>query len=73
MACYARPSPAIVCLHGYGANMEDLTGLASALDPTGYQYVFPNGPLPAFDGADLSMRTWYERGGNESPEAVTFQ
>lgn len=67
-----RVYPLIVCLHGYGANMEDLTGLASALDSTGYLYVFPNGPLPAFDGADPSMRTWYERGGNESPDAVQF-
>jgi hypothetical protein len=46
--------------------MQDLTGLAAALDPTGYLYVSPNGPLSAFDGADPSMRTWYERGGNES-------
>src|SRR5262249_52603718 len=64
--------PLIVCLHGYGANMDDLTALASALDPDDYLYVFPNGPLPAVDGADQSMRTWYERGGNESHEAVTI-
>src|SRR3954465_15631963 len=64
--------PLIICLHGYGANMEDLTSLASALDPGGYLYVFPNGPLPPFNGADFRMRTWYERGGNESYEAVHF-
>lgn len=67
-----KPYPLVVCLHGFGANMEDLTGLVSALDPCGYLYVFPNGPLAAIDGADVSQRAWYERGGFESPEAVGF-
>jgi phospholipase/carboxylesterase len=67
-----RAYPLIVCLHGYGANMEDLTALPSVLDLPDCLYVLPNGPLPAFDGADPTMRTWYERGGNESPDAVQF-
>jgi phospholipase/carboxylesterase len=62
--------PLILCLHGYGADMHDLAGLAEALDPTGYLYVLPSAPLPAFDGADVTARAWHERGGNESPEAV---
>ncbi len=62
--------PLIFCLHGYGADMHDLAGLAAALDATRYIYVLPNGPLPAFDGADVTARAWHERGGNESPEAV---
>lgn len=62
--------PLIVCLHGFGANKDDLTELAPALDPTGYLYVFPNGPQAAFGGPDGTMRAWYERGGNESAEAV---
>lgn len=62
--------PLIICLHGYGADTHDLTGLASAISPCDYRYVFPNGPLPAFDGADSTLRAWYERGGNESPGAV---
>jgi phospholipase/carboxylesterase len=62
--------PVIFCLHGFGADMTDLAGLAEALDPSGYVYVLPNAPLPAFDGADPTARAWYERGGNESPEAV---
>ncbi len=65
-----RAYPLILCLHGYGANMDDLTPLASVLNSSDYLYVFPNGPLAAFAGADTAMRTWYERGGNESPEAV---
>ena len=62
--------PLILCLHGYGADMHDLAGLAPALDSKGYIYVLPNGPLPAFDGADVTARAWHERGGNECPEAV---
>lgn len=62
--------PLVICLHGYGAGMEDLTGLAEAIDPQRYVYVFPNGPRPAFDGADTTSRAWFERGGHESPEGV---
>lgn len=62
--------PLVVCLHGYGANMEDLTGLASAIDPVGYRYLFPNAPIAAFGDVDPTLRAWYERGGNESPAAV---
>src|SRR3954454_767738 len=62
--------PLILCLHGYGADMHDLAGLAPALDPSGCLYVLPNGPLPAFDGSDCIGRAWYERRGEGSPEAV---
>src|SRR5262245_57847855 len=65
-----QPSPVVVCLHGCGADKNDLTGLARALGPSGYLYVFPDGPRLAFDGADATMRAWYERGGQESPETV---
>ncbi|HLF78122.1 MAG TPA: phospholipase [Dehalococcoidia bacterium] len=36
--------PLVVLLHGFGANMYDLAGLASVIDATGYVYAFPNGP-----------------------------
>lgn len=64
------PTPLIFCLHGYGANMRDLAGLAPAIDPNGYVYVLPNGPMAAPDLNDPSARAWHERGGSESPEAV---
>lgn len=65
-----RAYPLIFCMHGFGASMDDLTGLASVLNPAGYLYVFPNAPVAAFDGADATMRAWYERGGDESLSAV---
>jgi phospholipase/carboxylesterase len=62
--------PLIFLLHGYGADMHDLAGLAQALSTSGYLYVLPNGPLPAFDGADITARAWHDRGGNETPESA---
>ena len=39
--------PMIILLHGYGANMADLAGLAPAIHRTGYVYACPNAPVPA--------------------------
>jgi phospholipase/carboxylesterase len=36
--------PLVILLHGFGANMYDLAGLAGAIDETGYVYAFPNAP-----------------------------
>ena len=38
--------PLIVMLHGFGANMRDLAGLAPAIESEGYVYACPNGPIP---------------------------
>lgn len=62
--------PLVICLHGYGADMHDLEGLARVIHRTGYRFVFPNGLLPAFEGVDRTARAWHERGGNESAGAV---
>ncbi len=36
--------PLVVLMHGFGANMYDLASLATAIDPAGYVYAFPNAP-----------------------------
>ena len=36
--------PLIIMLHGFGANMQDLAGIAPILNATGYVYSFPNAP-----------------------------
>ena len=64
------PYPVIICLHGYGADMHDLAGLASAIDQTGYVYVCPNAPVAVSIGPGYTGRAWYERGGSASPEAM---
>ena len=38
--------PLVVMLHGFGANMQDLAGLAPAINDTGYVYACPNAPIP---------------------------
>lgn len=39
-------APAVVCFHGYGANMRDLASLAMEADLDGpCRWVFPDGPL----------------------------
>jgi phospholipase/carboxylesterase len=65
-----RPYPVIVCLHGFGADMRDLAGLAPAIDQTGHLYVCPNAPLRLPIGPGYIGRAWYEPGGNASPAAV---
>jgi phospholipase/carboxylesterase len=62
--------PVIVCLHGFGADMRDLAGLAPAIDATGYLYICPNAPLTVSIGPGYTGRAWYERGGNASPAAM---
>ncbi|MBY0525450.1 MAG: hypothetical protein K2R98_18735 [Gemmataceae bacterium] len=62
------PHPLLIWLHGFGANKDDLSGLAPVVSRTGYLYVFPDAPLATAD--DSTVRAWYERGGKESPDAV---
>ena len=38
--------PLVIMLHGFGANMEDLAGLAPAIETEGYVYACPNAPIP---------------------------
>ena len=41
-SCY----PLVIMLHGFGANMQDLAGLAPAISADGYVYACPNAPIP---------------------------
>ena len=38
--------PLVIMLHGFGANMEDLAGLAPAIETEGYVYACPKAPNP---------------------------
>jgi phospholipase/carboxylesterase len=62
--------PLVICLHGFGADMRDLAGLAPAIDQTGYLYICPNAPLTVPIGPGYSGRAWYERGDTASPAAM---
>jgi len=62
--------PMIVCLHGRGAEMRDLAGLAPAIDQRGYVYVCPNAPVTISIGPGYTGQAWYEPGGNPNPAAM---
>jgi phospholipase/carboxylesterase len=62
--------PMVVCLHGRGADMRDLAGLAPAIDQTGYIYVCPNAPVTISIAPGYTGRAWYEPTGNPSPAAM---
>jgi phospholipase/carboxylesterase len=65
-----QPYPMIVCLHGRGADMRDLAGLAPAIDQRGYLYVCPNAPVTISIGPGYTGQAWYEPGGAPSPAAM---
>src|ERR671922_2662376 len=65
-----RAYPMIVCLHGRGADMRDLAGLAPAIDQTGYLYVCPNAPVTIPIGPGYSGRAWYEPASNPNQAAM---
>ncbi len=62
--------PLIVMLHGFGANMQDLAGLAPMINQEGYVYACPNAPL-AFDlGGGHAGWGWMAPRGMSTPEQV---
>lgn len=50
--------PLVVLLHGFGANMYDLAGLAPSIDPSGYVYAFPNAPYSLDFGGGATGYSW---------------
>jgi phospholipase/carboxylesterase len=54
----ATPTARLVGLHGWGSNAQDLASLAPYLNLQGYQYLFPNGPMPHPQVS--GGRMWYD-------------
>tara|TARA_B100001971_G_scaffold189167_1_gene191029 strand:- start:972 stop:1661 length:690 start_codon:yes stop_codon:yes gene_type:complete len=62
--------PLVILLHGFGANMQDLAGLAPVINATGYVYACPNAPI-AFDmGFGQAGYGWMSPQGQNTPEEV---
>lgn len=53
-----RVYPLIILLHGYGAHMNDLTGLSPMIDTQNYIYAFPNGPISLTIGYGIQGHAW---------------
>lgn len=64
----ARRYPLVIMLHGFGANMQDLAGLAPVINSKGYVYACPNAPI-AFDlGQGHAGYGWTPPRGDATPE-----
>ena len=64
----AAEYPLVIMLHGFGANMHDLAGLAPAINPAGYIYACPNAPLPFNLGLGHAGFGWMTPRGGGTPE-----
>ena len=50
--------PMVIMLHGFGANMQDLAGIAPVIDSQGYVYAFPNGPEALQIAPNMTGYSW---------------
>ena len=64
-------APCVVLLHGLGASMEDLVGVADFVDPEGrFRWIFPNAPIrPVRINGGRPVRAWYDIYGLDSHSA----
>ena len=60
--------PAVVLLHGFGASMSDLVGLAPGIDRSGYLYLFPNAPIRMQFEYGMTGYAWTPPGGQPGGE-----
>jgi phospholipase/carboxylesterase len=60
--------PLVIMLHGFGANMQDLAGLAPAINDTGYVYACPNAPIPFQLGPGQTGFGWMTPRGGGTPD-----
>ena len=60
--------PLVVMLHGFGANMQDLAGLAPAINDTGYVYACPTAPITFELGPGQTGFGWMTPRGGGTPE-----
>jgi len=66
--------PLVIMLHGFGANMQDLAGLAPAINATGYVYACPNAPISFQLGVGQAGFGWITpRGGGTAEETANSE
>lgn len=62
--------PLIIMLHGFGANMQDLAGLASVINSRGYVYACPNAPIMFDLGGGHPGYGWSSPRGQSTAEEI---
>ena len=60
--------PLVIMLHGFGASMQDLAGLAPAINATEYVYACPNAPISFNLGPGHTGFGWMTPRGGGTPE-----
>jgi len=50
---------AIILMHGFGANMHDLLGIAPMIDQENFLYIFPNAPIKLNQNMGQRSRSWF--------------
>ena len=63
--------PLVIMLHGFGAQMLDLAGLAPEINPRGYVYACPNAPIPFDLGYGQRGYGWMAPRGQATPEEIS--
>ena len=66
--------PLVIMLHGFGANMQDLAGLAPVISADGYVYACPNAPISFQLGPGQTGFGWLTpRGGGTAEETANSE
>ena len=60
--------PLVIMLHRFGANMQELAGLAPSINATGYVYACPNAPISFNLGPGHTGFGWMTPRGQGAPE-----
>lgn len=69
-----KPSTrALILLHGYGANCEDLASLANMIRIPNLRMIFPNGPVSVALGPHMEGRAWFQIALSELEKGVNFE
>ena len=63
--------PVVALLHGFGASMSDLVGLAPAIERSGYVYLFPNAPIRMQIGIGMTGYAWTPPGESSGEDAAS--
>lgn len=64
---------ALILLHGYGANCEDLASLANMIRVPNLRMIFPNGPVSVALGPHVEGRAWFAISISELEKGVNFE
>ncbi len=66
-------SRALILLHGFGANCEDLASLANMIRIPNLRLIFPNGPHSVSLGPHMEGRAWFPIALRDLEQGISFE